>query len=225
MKTAWMMAVLLAALSPVTAGAGIQRFWLAPSGGFHTYRLGDVNSEIDQINVAVSPLQMDHIKSGFSYGAAVGVDLNPAATLEIAYDRLLGSSKVGDATGSLEYRLPANAFTLRGTFRQAREAAFVIGFGAAAGLVKSAGEVILSASGAGSVTGHLSGNGPDLEGFVSGDWRVSPRFAITPHLGFRYAKISETKVEDQVILNPDGSKYTLDYSGVTTGVRLKLYLN
>src|SRR5262245_28781949 len=225
MKTACVMAVLLALLSPATARAQIKRFWLAPAGGFHTYRLGDVNSEIDQINVAVAPLHMDNIKSGFSYGAAAGVDLNPAATLEIAYDRLLGSAKVGDATGSLEYNLPANEFTLRGTFRQATEATFALGFGVAAGLVQSAGEVTLSATGSGSVTGHLKGSGPALEAFASGDWHVSPIFAITPHIGFRYAKISETKVEDQVIYNPDGSKYTLDYSGLTTGVQLKLYLN
>jgi len=226
MKTAFMMAVLLAALSPATARAQIKRFWLAPVGGFHTYRLGDVNNEIETINAGIAPLHMDDIKSGFGYGVAAGVDLNPAVTLEIAYDRLLGSSKVGDATGSLEYNLPANEFTARGTFRQATEATFAVGFGVAAGLVKTAGEVTLGgAPGTGSLSAHLSGSGPAVEGFASGDWRVSPRFAITPHIGFRYAKISETKVEGQVIHNPDGSNYNLDYSGLATGVRLKLYLN
>ena len=225
MKPAFMMAVVLVALSPVTALAGNARPWLGVAGGFHTFRMGDVNSEIDQINGAIAPLHMDGISSGFGLGAAIGVDLNPEATLEVAYERLLASSKVGDATGSLDYKLPANEFTFRATFRQATEASFAVGFGAAAGLVSSAGEVILLVSGAGSASGHISGSGPALEGFVSGDWRVAPRFVVTPHLGFRYAKISETKVEGQVIYNPNGSKYSLDYSGLTTGVALKLFLN
>ena len=224
MKPAFVVAVVLLVLSPATALGGDARPFLAAAGGFHTYRMGDVNSEIDQVNVGIAPLQMDNIKSGFGFGAAIGVDLKPEVTLEIDYQRLLASSKVGDPTGSLEYSLPANEFTFRATFRQATEARFALGFGAAAGLVKSAGELILSATGVGSVSAHFSGSGPALEGFVSGDWRVAPRFAVTPHLGFRYAKISETKVEGQVIYNPDGSKYSLDYSGLTTAVELKLFL-
>jgi hypothetical protein len=223
MKPASVMAVVLLTLSPAAALAGNARPWLAVAGGFHTFRMGDVNSDIEQVNTAISPLHMDDVNSGFGFGAAVGADLNPEATLEVGYERLQGSSKVGDATGSLEYSLPANEFTFRATFRQATEARFALGFGAAAGLVTSAGEVILSATGAGSVSAHLSGSGPALEAFVSGDWRVSPRFAVTPHLGFRYAKISETKAEGQVLYNPDGSKYSLDYSGLTTGVELKLF--
>jgi hypothetical protein len=224
MKPTLVWAVLLLALSPAIVLAGNARPWLAAAGGLHTFRMGDVNSEIDQVNVAIAPLHMDNVKSGFGFGAAIGVDLNPEATLEIAYERLLASSKVGDANGSLEYSLPANQFTFRATFRQATDARFALGFGAAAGFVSSAGEVILLVSAAGSGSAHLSGSGPALEGFVSGDWRVAPRFAITPHIGFRYAKISETKAGGQVIYNLDGSKYSLDYSGLTTGVELKLFL-
>jgi hypothetical protein len=226
MKPALVMAVVLFALSPAIVLAEGARPWLGASGALQTLRMGDVNSEIDQVNSGIAPLHMDHVSSGFSFGAAIGVDLNPKATLEIGYERLHTSSKVGNSNGSLDLSLPAKQFTFRATFRQATEARFALGFGAAAGFVSSAGEVIAmrSATGVGSNSAHLSGTGPALEGFVSGDWRVAPRFAVTPRIGFRYAKISETQADGQVVYNLDGSKYSLDYSGLTTGVALKLFL-
>jgi hypothetical protein len=203
------------------AFAGPAKPWFAVGGGFDTHSMSDVNADIDNLNAAIFPLRMDNVTSGFAFGAALGVDITSQVSLSAHYDRLLASTDVGDATGSIKYDFPANVFGARVQYLRPYGGRSSFGIGGGLGLVSAAGKVSLIVSGVGSVTGDVSGNGPVAEGFFCGDLRASDGFAIAPLLGYRYAKISETKVRGQIIYNADGSKYALDYSGLLARVMLK----
>ena len=69
----------------------------------------------------------------------------------------------------------------------------------------------------------FSGTGPDLEAFAQGEFHQGERIAIVPRIGFRYAKISESKLAGQVLYNADGSKYAIDYTRLATAITLRLY--
>jgi hypothetical protein len=223
MKRTLVITALIVTLAPAVARAAESRPWLSFGGGFHTFAMGDVNDEIANLNAAIAPLRMDEISNGFGFDVALGMDLSPAASIAVGYERFGSSSNIGDPTGSIEYSLPVNAFTARFAYRLSPGEEFTLGFGAAAGIISSSGKVAVAVTGIGSASEDFSGTGPDLQAFVNGEFRQGERFAIVPHVGFRYAKISETKLADQVLYNPDGSKYALDYTGLTSGIALKLF--
>jgi hypothetical protein len=223
MKRILVTTLLIAALAPTAARAGDSRPWISLGGGFHTFAMGDVNDDIANLNASIAPLKMDEISNGFGFDASLGMDLSPSTSLAVGYERFGSSSKVGDATGALEFNLPVNAFTARFVFRPSPGGDFTLGLGAAAGLITSGGNVALTVSGFPAASEDFSGTGPDLEAFAQGEFHQGQRIAIVPRIGFRYAKISETKLAGQVLYNADGSKYALDYTGLATGITLKLY--
>lgn len=213
--------VLLA--SPAIARPGP---WIGASGSWGTYTMSDVNDEVTAINalLAGTGLSMDEINNGFGFGGAAGIGIADRISLGFGYERLSASTDVGDASGSLEYDFPANAFRLLGQYDFPTTSTFVghVGFGV--GFVTEAGSVTVSASGVGSQSGDVSGSGGLFEGLIGGELWAAPQFAITMDGGFRYAKVSEVKVEDVVVRNADGSKYTIDYTGVLVRLGVKVAL-
>ena len=225
-----MKAILCAAVAgmligPVTASAQGPRPWLMLGGSVNSFSMGDVNDEIAAINAAITPLRMDEMKTGFGFGGGFGLDLTQTVSLAIAYERLTVSSEVGDASGSLKYDFPANVFAAQVTYFAPSERPFLLGAGASVGRISSAGKVALSISGSGAISGDVSGSGPVAEGFAAGSLRAGEKVAIVSNLGYRYAKIAETKVDGTVVYNADGSKYSLDYSGLMARVMLKFALH
>ena len=61
-----------------------------------------------------------------------------------------------------------------------------------------------------------------IEGLVGGELWAAPQFALTGSAGFRFAKIGELKADGQTVINQDGSKYTLDYSGFLLRLGVKV---
>jgi hypothetical protein len=211
-------------LAPASSRAAGFRPWAGVSGSWATYSMKDVNNDIADINatIAGTGLQMDEIHNGFAMGAMLGGDFDNQITVGIGYDHLFASSEVGDATGSLKYDYPANAIRALGEYRFPSTSQFQPHAGMALGLVAAAGSVKLSQAGVGAVSGDVSGTGPLAEFYGGGDYRVAPTLFVNGSLGYRYAKIGEIKIQDQTVLNPDGSKYALDYSGLLIRLGLKL---
>jgi hypothetical protein len=222
---AWLCMALVGMLAvPAVAGAEGLRPWLGLGGSFNSFSMGDVNDDIAAINASIAPLAMDEMKTGFGFGGAFGLDL-AHASLTIAYERLLSSSEIGDASGSLKYDFPANVIDAQVTYLAASERPFSFGAGGSVGRVSSAGSVRLALTGSGSVSGDLSGSGPVAEAFGAARLRGAGRVSVVSALGYRYAKIRQTKVNGSVITNPDGSNYSLDYSGLIARVMLKIALH
>jgi hypothetical protein len=216
---------LLVLLFPIPVHAGSPGPWIEIAGGFGTYTMGDVTDDIDAMNVEIAPLSMDHIKSGFSGGLEAGFTGPSHVGGSVGYERLFASSDVGDASGRLEYNFHANAFIGKVYWMAPRSERFYFGVAGSAGLVSAAGDVRLSISQVGSLSGDVSGSGPLFGGALVGElWSRSGRAALTFSAGYRYAKIGTVKVADIKILNEDGSDYALDYSGITLRVGARLAL-
>jgi hypothetical protein len=222
MRSAVLALVATCLLAPASSqGAGFKP-WAAATGSWATYSMKDVNDQIGSINDALagagSSLTMDEINNGFGFGVAFGGDLSEAMTVGIGYDRVFGSSEVSDASGSIKFDFPANAFRGFGEYRFPSSGQFKPHVGIALGMVSASGTI--SATGLGS--GDVTGSGPLAEVYVGGDMWAAPKFAITGSAGYRYAKIGEFKVDDETATNADDSKATMDYSGFTARLGLKV---
>lgn len=211
-------------LTASQAHAARIRPWASASASWSTYSMSDVNRQIGAINAALigSGLSMDEINNGFGFGFAAGIEMENGVALGLGYDRLTGSSEVGDFSGSLKYDLPANVFRFAADYTFPGRGRALVHVGAGAGIVSEAGSLSLTVTGVGSVKGALSGTGPMAEGHAGVDVWTAPGFAITIDAGYRYAKVGEVKTQGQTIYNADGSKYTIDYSGVALRLGLEV---
>ena len=217
---------LVAAILLIPAGTRAAGFrpWVGASGSWATYSMSDVNRDIGDINtqLAGSGITMDEINNGFGFGATLGGDFVGSWSIGVGYDRLFANSEVGDATGTLTYDFPANAWRAFGEYRFPSSTQVSPRIGVAGGLVSESGSIELSAPGFGTLTGDLEGSGPLFETYAAGDWWAAPQFAVTGSLGYRYAKIGEVKIQGQTVQNVDGSKYTIDYGGFNARLGLKV---
>ena len=197
--------------------------WFDFHGGWSTYSMSDVNADIGSINaqLAGSGLHMNEVSGGGALGVALGLGLHRGFSLGAAYDRLSGSSEVGDATGSIRYDLPANAFRLFAEYAFNGQRASGAHVGASAGVVSEAGSVSLLGSGFGAIN-DIQGSGPLFEAFVGGDWLANRYVGLTGSAGLRAAKIEEIKINGTTVYLAPGRKEAVDYSGAFVRAGLKL---
>jgi hypothetical protein len=206
----------LCLIAPAWAAAEGVRPWLFGSFGVSQYAMGDVNDDVGQINAALagSGLSMDEITKGLQYGLAIGFDLSPAISLGLGYDRLTGQSDVSDASGSIEYDLPANL--LRGFGRYSfQSSGKAKGFlEASLGRISSDGTATATIVGVGTQTLNFEGSGVAFEGAGGFSYWTSPQIALTALAGYRVASVQDVKADGDAIYNQSGDNYSIDYSGV-----------
>lgn len=222
----WILFLVLACLQFCSGAADAQAnksFWIEPLGGVSTYAMTDVNDEIADLS-ALTGLHMDEISSGYAYGIRAGTNVSPRIALSASYERLSGSSEIGDYSGSIEYNLPANVFYGACEYSFPSLSAFHMALAGGLGLVSAAGEINLSVTGEGAASGKVTGTGALFEGLLVAHYTILPNVTINPSVGYRFAKVGETKVEDEIVYNADGSKYTLDYGGLVFRIGLRVFL-
>ena len=193
--------------------------------GWSSYSMGDVNAEIRLINSTIAPLHMNEIGGGILYGAGFGADLSGGASIGIAYDRLTGSTDVGDATGSLKYDVPGNVFRATGHYAFKGQGSARAHVGASLGIVSEDGTISLSATGSGSVHGDIKGSGALFELFGGGDFKLGPQVSAMADVGYRQAKAGGIEVNGSPIYNAQGDKYSVDFSGFMLRAGLKFFLS
>ena len=216
-------AVLLVAVAlsvPATAPATTLKPWVGFNGSLGKYSMGDLNRDLDAMNVELigTPLHLWPIGSGPGCGMSAGVGFGPSFSLGVGYDRVFASSGVVNPTTYVKARVPANAF--RGTVEYAFPRRGPLGayVGAAAGKLMVIGQFV------GRSALDLRGSAPLVEVYLGGDWWGQPRCGLFATVGYRSARVKEVKTRGQVELNPDGSKYRLDYSGSLMRLGLKIPL-
>jgi len=200
-------------------------FWLHPHGDGSLYRMGDLNEEIRQVNAAIHPLSMDEVKRGLAAGVELGLPTgSPTLDVSVDYTYMMGSTSAGDASGRLEYNVPAHKITGRVRFDVSSGSADGLDFwiGVGAGIVSAAGDVQVSITGEGAATGSFEGTGPVVEALVYFDVELSPGISFYPEAGLRYARVGGVKVDGTRVFNADGDEYSLDYSGAFITIGLKL---
>jgi hypothetical protein len=79
-------------------------------------------------------------------------------------------------------------------------------------------------AGQGSINGNIEGSGGLFELFAGGDYWAAPQFALTGSAGYRYAKITENKIDGEIIYLGNGEKETIDYSGIYVRAGFKFAL-
>jgi hypothetical protein len=222
----WKTGLLVAAALLVTQGAhaSVEHPWLALYGGGGTYGMSDLPAEIDAFNTATagSGVSFPHVDNGMSLGGAVGFETASQWNFGFGMDRLEAHTKAGDATGSLEYRLGANAWRAFGEYALAPVGRSGIYVGGSVGFVQEKGHIIVSTPGYEPIKVGTSGSAPLFEGYAGGNWWLSSRFAVTATAGYRYARLKEFKVEDQTFLMSNGEAMSLNFSGPTVRIGLKL---
>ncbi len=198
--------------------------WISGNFGGSLYAMKDVNNGINNFNalIAGSGLSMEEITKGPSLGLAIGIDLLNGFGFGIGYDRLPAKSDVSDASGSIEYNLPANLVRAFGRYSFS-SAGQTRGFvEASVGRVTTVGDLSLSVSGSGSESADLEGSGIAIEGCMGGEHWTTPQFALTASAGFRHAKSSNVTFGNTPIYTTSGDDYTVDYSGLFARLGFKV---
>jgi len=219
MRVIVIVAVVACLVAPGVARGGSFKPWAAASGSWATYSMGDVNDQIGNINQNLSGtgLSMDEIKNGFGFGIALGGDFDSPLSVGVGYDRLFASSDVGDASGSVKFDFPSNAYRAFAEYRFPSGGQFLPHVGVAAGMVTASGKIDATGLGSSDVTG----SGPLAELYVGGDFKAASTLSVIGALGYRYAKIDEFKAFGETATNNDGSKSAMDYSGLVARLGLK----
>ncbi len=215
-------ACVVALLVPATAFA-ILPFdpWLGVSGSITTYDMGDVNSQISDIDLT----NLDEIGSGFSFGAHAGLSVTPMITATAGYEFLTGGSELSGASEQFDWNLPAHTFRGGLELRAPVPGPLKVGAGATLGVVSAAGDVLReNIPNFADLVGEVSGTGTLFEGYAVADLWFTPIMALSPSIGYRFAKIPEIKVNDVTVTNLDGSDLSLDYSGYYMRLTFKLGL-
>lgn len=210
----------LAVSAPATAPAAALKPWVALDGSLGRYSMGDVNRQLDALNLDLigTSLYLSPIANGPGCGVSAGVDIGPGFSFGIGYDRLFASSGIADTARYTKLTLPAN--TVRGLVEYAFPRKGPVGahIGAAAGRLMVTGQLV------GDSVFQVRGTAPLFEVYLGGDWKAQPRCALFATVGYRYARVKEVKVNGRVELNPDGSKQRLDYGGPLARLGLRIPL-
>jgi len=160
--------------------------------------MSEINDDIQDLN-SYTGLNMDEIGGGMALGAEAGLNITPTLSLAGGFERMTGSTEIGDYSGRIELNLPANAFYGCVQYVAPSTTPFHIGFAAAMGIVSAAGEVNVAVTGEGAASGDVSGSGLMLQGRVVGEYQATPRVILAPSLGYRLARISKYEVAGQPV--------------------------
>jgi hypothetical protein len=169
------------------------RWGFAGFGGYSSYAMGDVNDVVDALNVALleggSPLRMDPIDGGPTYGLGVRLHTSDNVRFALDYERLTGSSSVEDFSGSITFNVPADAITASVSYFIPSEGKARFGFGAGLGLYMSAGSMEVGVAGQGSESLDWEGSGVGFHLLGQSDITLSPALKLELGAGYRSAKV------------------------------------
>lgn len=216
-----MIASLILVLGVMAVG-NAHAFWFTAGLGYNSYSMSDVNKEVQAVNSLISPLHLDEINSGTSYGAGFGIPVSAKIDLGFGVEKFAADTQVGDATGSLKYDFAANVYKASLYYHFPTTSKFATGISGSLGRISSAGDIDYQETGVGSLHGNVTGSGTLVEGTFTADYWVSPKVAITGSAGYRIAKVNEIEVNGNPIYGEGGDRYAVDYSGLAIRVGIKV---
>jgi hypothetical protein len=213
---AGLIAITLAVAHPGNAGAQTEAstFGAEVFGAFNTYAMGDVNDAVDVLNFSGG--NFDKIKSGITGG--LGARWWPSQTLltSLVWEPLFAKTK----SGADEVKADGNSFQLSGTYffpttpHYSEHTTFTtatrFGVGGGVGYYNLGGETFL-----GGVRSDINGNGFGFHIMGLADCNMSPGFAVTGGLGWRFAGIG---------IDNSTNDSKVDYSGLMLRVGVAFYL-
>jgi len=182
-------------------------------GTFDTHSMSDWKDLISTANASGS--NFDDPTS--SWGGGLGLRTWPnsnwmvAATWEPIFLTRKDNNNASD-----KLNLDANSFQVTGGYFFPSPGNAKFGIGAGLGYYSLGGKV----ESAGSPNIDLSGSTVGFHFLGMGEWTMSPGFAITGSAGYRVAKISDTKANDQSA----SPEFATDYSGFMMRAGVAFYM-
>lgn len=209
---------------PLAAHALNEQVWLLVNGGGGTYVMSDLNTEIDAINTAYAGTgwSFSRVERGRLFGIAMGFETASNWNFGAGVDRLDASTRASDASGALEYKFGANNWRLFGEYalQPVGNSTFFVGLGV--GIIQESGKLIESASGSAPLEFKIGGSDPSYEGYIGGNWWITPQIGVTATAGYRYARVKEVNVEGVPLIMSNGEVMSLDFSGPSARLGIKL---
>jgi hypothetical protein len=207
----------------VPASGAALKPWIGFDGSYGKYTMGDVNRDLEDLNTGLKQTRLTlwPISGGPGVGLSAGLDFGRGLSVGVGYDRLFASSGAEDPNHLIRYRLPAHA--LRGIAEYAfpRKGPLGARIGVAGGLVAESGSIVIEDS-----SDDVTGSAPLFETYLAGEWWGQRRCGLFATVGYRHARLTEVKIGGSVAHNPppDGSNYTLDFSGMLVRVGFRIPL-
>lgn len=84
-------------------------FWIGVEAGFSGYDMADINDDIDEVNLEISPFSMDNIKSGSAVGVVGGLEIERRFRLGLKVERMDAATEVENDGDRLAMEIPATA--------------------------------------------------------------------------------------------------------------------
>ena len=192
----------------------------AAYGGYSSYAMGDVNDVVEALNDALreggSPLQIDEINGGPTYGFGVRLYTSDHARFALDYERLPASTGIEDFPGPITFNTPADALTATMSYFPSSRSKARFGFGAGLGLYMSDGSSEFEVAGEGSQTNEWQGSGVGIHVLGQGDITISPALKLEVGAGYRHAKVGWG-------IGGADTGGDLDWSGFFSRIGLTLY--
>lgn len=195
-------------------------------GGYSSYAMGDVNDNIDDPSPSIPYIgSADHVNGGWNAGAGFRVMAGSSTYLELGATYLRASTDFVvtspiASTGTLDVSgvgITGSVGFLRWNLGGARG-----GLAAGGGYYFCDGDVkVRSAFGPGST--NLEGSGPGFHLAAIYDRPLGRVVHLDAALGYRYARSTSVKAPVSDLLNADGSKARIDWSGPFLRLGLALY--
>ncbi|TMQ55683.1 MAG: hypothetical protein E6K74_02520 [Candidatus Eisenbacteria bacterium] len=226
--------VMALVLTPVWAFAsGGMRVGIAGFGGYQTYSMSDVNDGIGQLNADAAAAGVTGTMDDISHGIGFGGGLHAWSKdnmFSLEYNRLVASSS-GDftdpssgATATAEFKVPANGVTLGATHFFHSSHKTRLGLGLGVGYYSADGTEKVEDPSSGTTTSvDVTGHALGFHGMGMVDSPLSPMLHLEIGAGYRYAKSTNAKAGGVEVLNADGSKAKIDWSGLMTRAGLTFY--
>ena len=214
-------AVMMAGAAPVSAQVAKKvEPWFQATAGFGTYGMGTVNGDIGDFNDYYGT-DVSEVKSGMGLGVGAGCDLFNSLRVGFHYQRLFAKGEEETRDYSVNYDLPANVLFLSVEFLPKMNSSVQLGIGASGGAVIESGRIVLgTAESIGFI--NITGSGTYVDVHASLDLPLGKVFTLTEVAGYRYAVISDVKMNDEPALTGDGQPYELDYSGLILAASLRV---
>ena len=204
----------LLAITPVPGHAS-SPIWIQGVVGGASYKMGDVNANVAEINRQITPMGyvLDQLTDGVTYGGAIGFDIGHGFALGLAYDRLEGRTEFGDSFAALSFDLPADVYRVFGRYTIGSALTTQEFVEASAGRISPAGSLSYRETGQVPFRGDLGSSGLALEGSGGVQRWFAPWLAVNGAIGYRYAVVEHTLVGLASLQDVTGGEYQLDYSG------------
>jgi hypothetical protein len=208
--------VMVVATCLLTAGqvqAG--RIFVQAHGGFSSFNLDDVNDSIDVLNGLAGGEYMDPIRSGWDAGLHLGYSLTAELQLGLGFARFWGSSGLSLDGYLVAYDMPADLYEISLDFLPLSERKIRVGAGATLGMITSAATLLVKDPNLGERLDSFSGAGFHFAGYAIAEVPVDRALSLFGQGGFRHAIISQLKVNEEIVYNPDSvdDKLRFNYSG------------